>query len=149
MDNEEGENLRKAGNEFGATTGRPRRCGWFDAVSSSYSCMVNGVDKLAITKLDVLDNLPEIKICTAYDIDGKIVKDMPSDTEEMEKAVPVYESFPGWQQSTCEAKSFGELPPAAQKYLRKIAELVDAERLAGVDLLAPVAAISPVGAVIS
>jgi adenylosuccinate synthase len=123
---EMGEAIRKAGNEFGATTGRPRRCGWFDAVSSGYSCMINGVDELAITKVDVLDGLEEVKICVAYEVDGRKVYDMPSDTEDIKKAVPVYESMPGWKESTCDCRSFEELPVNAQKYLRRIADLVDA-----------------------
>ena len=126
LHDEMGEELRRAGNEFGATTGRPRRCGWFDAVSSRYSCMVNGVDDLSITKLDVLDDLPELKICTAYDINGKIVTDMPSDNDEITIAKPIYETMPGWKAPTTEARSFDELPENAQKYLKRIAELVKA-----------------------
>jgi adenylosuccinate synthase len=120
-----GKALRKAGNEFGATTGRPRRCGWFDAVASKYSCMINGTGKLAVTKLDVLDKLPEIKICTAYDVDGRITEDMPVDPVELEKAKPVYESMPGWQQDTSGARSFDDLPEKAQKYIHRITELVN------------------------
>ena len=119
-----GERLRKAGNEFGATTGRPRRCGWFDAVSSRYSCMVNGVDELAITKLDVLDGFDELKICTAYKVNNKTVTDMPSDNNEITVAEPIYEVMPGWDQPTVDARSFEELPMNAQKYLLRIAELV-------------------------
>jgi adenylosuccinate synthase len=122
-----GEELRKAGNEFGATTGRPRRCGWFDAVSSRYSCMVNGVDKLSITKLDVLDGIEEIKVCTAYEVNGKIVTDMPSDNDEITVAKPIYETMPGWQSPTTEARSFEELPEKAQSYLKRIAELVKSD----------------------
>jgi adenylosuccinate synthase len=124
---EMGESIRKAGNEFGATTGRPRRCGWFDAVSSAYSCMVNGVDELAITKVDVLDELEELKICVAYKINGETFYDMPSDTENIKIAEPVYETMPGWCAPTTECNSFEELPENAQKYLLRIAELVDAQ----------------------
>ncbi|MCP4177412.1 MAG: adenylosuccinate synthase [bacterium] len=124
---EEGEELRSYGHEFGATTGRPRRCGWFDAVSARYSCMVNGVNKLAITKLDILDEYDALKVCTAYKVDGKVVADMPSDTSEIARAVPIYETFPGWKAPTTNAQSFSELPLAAQNYLKKIAELVDSE----------------------
>ncbi|QSH41321.1 adenylosuccinate synthase [Lentisphaerota bacterium ZTH] len=123
---ESGEALRKAGNEYGATTGRPRRCGWFDAVASNYSCMVNGVDDLAITKLDVLDDIAELCICTAYEIDGETVTDMPTDAETLNKVKPVYETMPGWQSSTAEVKSWGELPENARNYLNRIAELVEA-----------------------
>ncbi|MCP3967950.1 MAG: adenylosuccinate synthase [Lentisphaerae bacterium] len=124
--NEFGESLRKAGNEFGATTGRPRRCGWFDAVASNYSCMVNGVDNLAITKLDVLDNLTELCICTAYEVDGETVTDMPTDAETLNKVKPIYETMPGWQSSTAEVKSWADLPENARNYLDRIAELVEA-----------------------
>ena len=127
LKDEVGEELRKAGNEFGATTGRPRRCGWFDAVASRYSCMVNGVDKLTITKLDVLDDFAELKICTSYDVNGKIVSDMPSDNDEITVAKPIYETVPGWQAPTTEARAFDELPENAQKYLKRIAELVKAD----------------------
>ncbi|HCE46567.1 MAG TPA: adenylosuccinate synthase [Lentisphaeria bacterium] len=123
LKDEMGELIRKTGREFGATTGRPRRCGWFDAISSRYSCMVNGVDRLAVTKLDVLDMLPEIKICTAYRINGKKTTVMPSDTEDITAAVPVYETMPGWQQTTSNARSFKQLPKNAQKYLKRISEL--------------------------
>jgi len=127
LDDKDGEKIRKAGREFGATTGRPRRCGWFDAVSARYSCMVNGVDKLAITKLDILDDFDTIKVCTAYEVDGVRCEDMPSDTDEISRAIPIYESVEGWNSPTTEARSFDELPVAAQKYLLKIAKLVDAE----------------------
>jgi adenylosuccinate synthase len=123
----EGEQLRQLGREYGATTGRPRRCGWFDAVSARYSCMLNGVDKLAITKLDVLDQYDSLKVCVAYEINGKTVTDMPSDTEDMAKALPVYEIYPGWKSSTTSATCFKELPDAAKKYLKEIAELVGAD----------------------
>jgi adenylosuccinate synthase len=122
-----GEDLRQAGGEFGATTGRPRRCGWFDAVASSYSCMVNGVDKLAITKLDVLDGLKELKICTAYEIDEEITEDMPVSSDVLAKAKPVYETMPGWECSTSEVRKWDDLPENAREYLKRIAELVDAE----------------------
>ncbi len=127
LHDETGEELRRAGNEFGATTGRPRRCGWFDAVSSRYSCMVNGVDELSITKLDVLDDFSELKICTAYEVNGKTVTDMPSDNDEITVAKPIYETMPGWQTPTTEARSFDALPEKAQNYLKRISELVKAD----------------------
>lgn len=116
-----GELLRQRGNEFGATTGRPRRCGWFDAVATHYACMVNGVDKLVFTKLDVLDTLPEIKICTAYEVDGIKTSDMPFDITE---AKPCYETLPGWNCSTEEVRCWQDLPPNAQKYLLRLEELI-------------------------
>ena len=124
---EVGKELARIGHEFGATTGRPRRCGWFDAVASSYSCMVNGIDKLAITKLDVLDGLKEIKICTSYNIDGMITNEMPADVNLINKIIPQYETLKGWECSTSKAKSFDELPENAQIYLKRLAELVNAE----------------------
>ncbi len=124
---EAGETLRKIGHEFGATTGRPRRCGWFDAVISAYSCMINGVNKLAMTKLDVLDTLDEVLICTAYELDGKVLTDMPTNSADLERVVPIYEKHEGWKTSTEDVRSFAELPENAQKYLARIAELVDAE----------------------
>jgi len=125
LKDDQGEHLRQVGREFGATTGRPRRCGWFDAVSSRYACMVNGIDTLAVTKLDVLDDLAEVKICIAYDIDGVRYAEMPSDGRKLGRVTPIYETLPGWQCSISEVRSFGQLPPAAQKYLKRMAELVD------------------------
>ena len=127
LDDKDGEEIRKIGREFGATTGRPRRCGWFDAVSAKYSCMVNGVDKLAITKLDVLDSFETIYICTAYEVDGVRWDDMPSDTDQISRAIPIYESMPGWNSPTTSANSFNELPENAQKYLIRIAKMVNAD----------------------
>lgn len=112
--------LGKRGNEFGATTGRPRRCGWFDAVATRYACMVNGVDKLVFTKLDVLDTLPELKICTAYEIDGVQTTEMPADIANIK---PVYETMPGWQCSTEEVRCWDDLPEAARNYLKRLEEL--------------------------
>lgn len=122
-----GEELRRIGREFGATTGRPRRCGWFDAVASRYSCMINGVDKLAVTKLDVLDTLAEIKICVAYELDGRRIDCVPSDVDDLARVKPVYETVPGWQCATTGATEYGRLPENARRYLDRMAELVDAE----------------------
>ena len=121
-----GDTLRKQGGEYGATTGRPRRCGWFDAVAASYSCMVNGVDSLAITKVDVLDDYDEIPICVAYEIDGRKIDTLPSDTEQLVRAKPVFEKMPGWRTSTAVASSYNELPKACKTYLERLAELCDA-----------------------
>ncbi len=122
-----GEQLRNNGGEFGATTGRPRRCGWLDLVACRHSCMINGVDYLAVTKLDVLDTLDEIKICTAYRIDGRTVTDFPADVSELARVEPVYETLPGWKTPTGNARSLKELPPNAQKYLKRMAKEVSAK----------------------
>ncbi len=124
---ETGEALRQVGREYGATTGRPRRCGWFDAVASGYSCTINGVNKLAVTKLDVLDNLPQLGICVAYEVNGKRTEFFPASAEELEAAVPVYEYMPGWQCSTENVTCWEDLPENAKKYLLRLGELVDAE----------------------
>ncbi len=120
---EEGIDLRTLGAEFGATTGRPRRCGWFDAVVANYAVQVNGIAAWAVTKLDVLDTLEEIKICVAYRHRGKEFKNFPAAMHILEQCEPVYESFPGWQEATTAARHFRELPARAQAYLKKIEEI--------------------------
>ncbi len=122
-----GEKLRQVGREFGATTGRPRRCGWFDAVASRYACMVNGINKLAVTKLDCLDELDEIAICVAYKVNGVMTTEFPASVAELEAAEPVYEYMPGWKCSTSEVDSPEKLPVNAKNYLLRMAELVDSE----------------------
>ncbi len=124
---EAGENLRAVGAEFGATTGRPRRCGWLDLVSLKYSTMVNGVNEIALTKLDVLDNLSEIKLCVAYEIDGKETTHFPADYPTLEKVKPIYKTYPGWRTSIGECKSFDELPKEAMNYIEAIENYVGAE----------------------
>jgi adenylosuccinate synthase len=119
--------LRETGQEFGATTGRPRRCGWFDAVVTRYAVMINGIDELAVTKLDVLDKLPKIKACVAYKVGRNVYKTVPQDVDILQRCKPVYEEFDGWQTSTRNARSFDELPPQAQTYLSKLAKLSDAK----------------------
>lgn len=118
------EEIRKKGKEFGATTGRPRRCGWFDAVLVKYSCMVNGISRIAVTKLDVLDDLKEIKICIGYNHGGKLLKNFPSCLATQGAAVPVYETHRGWLEDTSSAKKFSDLPPNAQKYIRRLSKLL-------------------------
>lgn len=122
LDEENGHKLREAGAEFGATTGRPRRCGWFDAFMMGYSRMINGIERVAITKLDVLSYLDEIKVCTGYEIDGKLIHSYPTDIARMEKVTPVYETLPGWKQDISEAKSYDDLPDGAKQYLSFISE---------------------------
>lgn len=120
---ESGIDLRTLGDEFGATTGRPRRCGWFDAVVANYAVQVNGISSWAVTKLDVLDTLAEIKICVAYRARGKEIKNFPADLTVLEQGEPVYETWPGWQTPTSAARTFEALPTHAQNYLHRIAEL--------------------------
>ena len=121
----DGEKLRDIGGEYGATTGRPRRCGWFDAVATSFSCWINGFTGIAVTKLDVLDTFETIKICTGYHINGELVTDLP-DTAGQEQAEPVYEEVPGWMTDTTEARTWEDLPKAAQDFVNRIAELTGA-----------------------
>jgi adenylosuccinate synthase len=121
---EDGKKLQEIGKEFGATTGRPRRCGWLDIVASAYSCWVNGLSSLAITKLDVLDTFETIKICTAYEIDGEIVTDLP-DTDGQEKAIPIYEEHEGWLTDTTNCRSWEDLPEKAQSFLNRITTLLE------------------------
>jgi len=118
-----GDRLRELGGEFGATTGRPRRCGWFDAVVLRYAARINGLTGLALTKLDVLDTLDEVKIATAYEVDGTIVDQFPEDIATLEQVRPVYETLPGWKAPTHHARSPEELPPRARDYLRRVEEL--------------------------
>lgn len=119
------ERLRELGGEFGATTGRPRRCGWFDALLARFSARVNGLTGLAVTKLDVLDTLHEISIATAYRTPGGTVEEFPADTWQLGKVEPVYETLPGWQAPTHEARKLADLPSAARRYLDRIEELTD------------------------
>jgi adenylosuccinate synthase len=122
---EVGEMLCKLGAEFGTTTGRKRRCGWFDGVIGRYAVRINGMDCMAITKLDVLDEMPEIKVCVAYEIDGQRTEDFPSSTAEFAACKPIYQTMPGWQQSTADCRSVEDLPAAARKYLAFLAELME------------------------
>ncbi len=119
--------LHGMGREFGATTGRPRRCGWFDAVATHFATMVNGIDLLAVTNLDGLDTVERIKICTAYRLDGKTLDVPPSDHEAFARCEPVYEEMPGWQQSIAGVRRYANLPTAARRYLKRISELTGAE----------------------
>lgn len=116
--------MRDKGNEFGATTGRPRRCGWFDLVIARESVMLNGISRLAIMKMDVLDGLDKVKICIAYKYRGKIVKEFPRDLEVLSKAVPVYKEMPGWPNQADKPGSFRELHPNARAYLLELQNLL-------------------------
>ncbi len=124
LEDEIGEHIRTRGVEFGATTGRPRRCGWFDAVVGRYSRLVNGLTTLVVTKLDCLDELDEIKICTGYQIEGETLQHFPAQIETLARVEPVYESCPGWRENTSGATCHEQLPRPARDYLARISELV-------------------------
>jgi adenylosuccinate synthase len=123
----EADAIRERGGEYGATTGRPRRCGWFDAVSVRYAVRVNGFDALAITKLDVLDELDTIPVCTGYRFEGATLQELPSDSSVLEACEPVYERLPGWKAPTAGVREWSDLPPNARAYLECLQELVGAE----------------------
>ena len=117
--------VRKLGNEFGATTGRPRRCGWFDGVVVRYAARVNGLTGLAVTKLDVLDTLDKLAVCTGYRIDGETLVDFPADVSMLDRAEPVYEWFAGWQTPTQNVRRLQDLPDNARRYLDRVEELCE------------------------
>jgi len=115
-----GEALRQRGREFGATTGRPRRCGWLDLVIVGYACRLNGVDAVALTKLDILDGEPELPVCVGYRLDGKVLDGPPARIEDLARVEPIYQVMPGWTQPSTGARSFADLPRQAQDYIRFI-----------------------------
>ncbi len=127
LKDEVGDHLRERGHEFGTTTGRPRRCGWFDAVVGRHSAGVNGFNSIALTKLDVLDDMAEIKICVAYRLDGREIDYVPADPEDLDRCRPVYETLEGWKSSIVGARRLEELPPAAARYLARLEELLGVE----------------------
>jgi adenylosuccinate synthase len=120
---DQGEFLRKAGWEYGTTTGRPRRCGWFDAVIARYAARVNGVTDFVLTKLDVLTGLEQVPVCVAYDVDGVRHDEMPVNQTDFHHAVPIYEYLPGWWEDISKARTFDELPANAQAYVKRVEEL--------------------------
>jgi adenylosuccinate synthase len=126
-----GERLRQRGNEFGTTTGRPRRCGWLDLVIARYARRINGVGSIALTKLDVLDQFDEIEVCMAYRLDGEQVRELPASLAALERAEPIYRTVRGWRESTVGALSFDQLPHRAQAYV----ELIEAEVGAPIELV--------------
>ena len=121
-----GKHLGQVGQEFGSVTGRPRRCGWLDVAALKRSIEINGVDGLCLTKLDVLDGLSEVKICTHYEVDGKAIDRLPFGAQALSRCVPVYESLAGWQQSTAGIRSWDDLPDRARHYLHRVEELAGA-----------------------
>lgn len=122
-----GEDLREKGHEYGATTGRPRRCGWFDGVVMRHASKVNGLTHLAVTKLDVLDDQKKIEICTAYKYKGKKIKDFPTDINRLAECTPVYEEVPGWEEDTSKVKKYIDLPKKAKEYLKLLEEIAEAK----------------------
>ena len=126
FDPEMAERIRKAGGEYGATTGRPRRCGWFDGVLARYTAQINGMTGLAITKLDVLDGLERIRVAVCYLLDGQEVRELPTEVEMMRRCEPIFEELPGWQESTGAVREYGDLPPNARRYLEFLQDLIGA-----------------------
>jgi adenylosuccinate synthase len=119
--------LHSLGREFGATTGRARRCGWFDAVATRYATMINGIDELAITNLDGLDTVDPIKICVGYRLNGKRLNVPPCDAVQLDNCEPIYEEMPGWKQSTSSAKKPSQLPRACRDYVKRLGQLTGAK----------------------
>jgi adenylosuccinate synthase len=124
LDNEIGQRMRDRGNEYGTVTRRPRRCGWLDAVTVRYTSRLSGVTSISVMLLDVLSGFDELKICTAYKIDGRQTTQFPSHVDDLRRAEPVYETLPGWREEINDCRAFGKLPANARAYLRRISELV-------------------------
>jgi adenylosuccinate synthase len=124
QDNEVGQKIREVGKEYGTTTGRPRRCGWFDAVAVRYAARLSGIDSIALMMLDVLSAVPEIQVCTGYMIDGQVTNRFPSHVDDLRVAQPVYETIPGWNVDITKCRKQSELPPAALKYVERIENVV-------------------------
>ena len=121
----DGEQLGSVGHEFGATTGRPRRCGWFDAVVARYAIEINGIDALILTKIDVLDGFKTIKVCTGYKFEGKVYSDMPADPKILENCDPVYTEYEGWMEKTAGIRDFDKLPEKARNYVKHLSDLLE------------------------
>ena len=127
LHDEIGQAIRDKGREYGTVTGRPRRCGWLDACVVKYASYVNGLDSIAITRLDILDELDKLKICVAYKYNGKILEGYPADLEVLSKAEPVYEEFDGWKTSTRDIREYDKLPENAKKYLKRLSEVIETD----------------------
>ncbi|MBI4850477.1 MAG: adenylosuccinate synthase [Acidobacteria bacterium] len=125
LNDEVGKHIRELGNEFGSVTGRARRTGWFDALIVRYSVMVNGLNTIALTKLDVLDELAEIKVCVGYKLNGKEINEVPSTASALEKVEPIYKTVPGWQQTTAHIKDYEQLPEKARDYIKLLEDLIE------------------------
>ena len=124
LEDETGDLIRERAHEYGTTTGRPRRCGWFDAVAARFSTRVNGFTGAAITRLDILDVLPRLKICVGYELDGKIIDYFPGSVAALARCQPVYEELPGWETSTVDIRQFAKLPAKARQYIKRLEELI-------------------------
>ena len=124
QDNETGQHIRERGNEYGTVTKRPRRCGWFDAVAARYTARLSGVNVLAVMLLDVVSQLPELKVCTAYELDGRRITDFPSHVDDIRQVKPIYETLPGWQEEITHVRGMDDLPAKAMDYLKRLGELV-------------------------
>ncbi|HBN74851.1 MAG TPA: adenylosuccinate synthase [Planctomycetaceae bacterium] len=124
LKDETGQHIRDEGNEYGTVTGRPRRCGWLDAVATKYGAEVSGVDCLAVMLLDVLSKLPELKICEAYEINGKRTETFPSQIDDLAAAKPIYRTLKGWQSDICGVRSMSDLPPEAMEYVKVVSDMV-------------------------
>jgi len=124
LKDETGEFIRNRAQEYGTTTGRPRRCGWFDAVAGRFSVQTNGFDSLVLTRLDILDALPSISICTSYKIGDKTIDNFPTDIATLDKCQPVYEQLPGWEKSTSDIRNFKKLPSGAKRYISRLEEVL-------------------------
>jgi len=124
LDDDVGESMRQHGGEFGTTTGRPRRCGWLDLVALRYARRINGLTHIALTKMDVLDHFENLKVCTAYKINGVETKDFPTDSNLMDSIVPVYEDVPGWKSDTTKLTDYQDLPQAARDYVKRMEDFL-------------------------
>jgi len=122
-----GQMIRERGREYGASTGRPRRCGWFDAFATRYAAEINGFTSVALTKLDVLDTLDEIKVCTGYKLNGKVCESLPAVSQDLRKAEPIYATLPGWRKSTLGMTKMNELPTEAKAYVNFLSEQIGVE----------------------
>jgi adenylosuccinate synthase len=123
LENADGERLRAVGHEFGTTTGRPRRCGWFDALVARYTGRINGVTDFVLTKLDVLTGWDQIPVCTGYDVGGQVFTELPVSQSDIHHAKPVYEYLPGWDQDISSARTFGQVPANTKAYVETVEEL--------------------------
>jgi adenylosuccinate synthase len=121
---ETGNTIREVGKEYGTTTGRPRRVGWFDSVVMRHSKRVSGITNLSLNSIDVLTGLPEVKICVAYDLDGERIDYYPASLEKLQRCTPIYETLPGWTEDITSCKTLSELPENARNYIRRVSELV-------------------------